>query len=185
MDNTQLTTLGTHIRQNAAVADALAAGNLGDIRDWYNGQASPAVWVFKNSVDTDSTFKAIDKSEYVDVAASGGSTVAALVQAVEDASLMRRQEHALDLMLHNGTYDPSVQGNREALVAIFPASMPNTRAALLADATYQANNVEALFISTASGPAGGGGSSQGNSALAGFTGTVTTSDIDQALELTA
>lgn len=183
--DTQRITLGNHIRANAAVADALAAGNLGDIRDWYNGQASPNFWVFKASVDTDSAFKSIDKAEYVNVPASEGTTVAQLIESIEAASLARRQEVALELMLHNGTYDPSIESNRDALVKIFPATMPNTRAALLVDATRLATEAEKLFAIAASGPAGGDGSAQNNSAIAVITGQLTTADVDLALELTA
>lgn len=185
LTNAQLTTLGTHIRANAAVAGDLAAGNLGAIADYYNGTATPSVFVFRVSVDTDTAFKSIDKDEYIAIPASGGGSVAELVQAVEAASLARRQEVALNLLLANGTYDPQVESNRDALTKIFPASMPNTRAAFLADATRLASYVESLFIAIASGPGGGDGSSQATSAIAQWSGSVSFHDIDRALELTA
>ena len=181
----QITTFAAAIAANTdqTIVDALAAGNNNAIVAWYNQTASPAVWVFKDSVDTDSAFKAIDKSEYIDVPASGGTTVTQLIQALEAASLARRQEVALNLMFANGTYDPSLEANRDALVAIFPSSMPNTRAAMLADGTRQATYAEALFITTASGPAGGDGSSQNNSAIAGFIGSVSLQDVRDAVAI--
>ena len=165
------------------VIDALAAGSHNTIRNWYNQEASPAFYVFLTSVDTDTAFKSIDKSEYIDVPASGGTTVESLVEAIEAASLARRQEVALQLLLANGTYDPSVQANREALVEIFPNTMPNTRAAFLADAVRQANYIEKLFATEGSGPAGGDGSSANDAAIPGYEGNVTTADVDAAVAL--
>lgn len=183
----QIITFGNHIRANEdqTVVDALAVGDNNTIRDWYNQETSPAVWVFKSSVDTDSAFRSIDKDEYIDIPASGGSTVGDLVEAIEAASLARRQEIALNLMLANGTYDPREESNRDALVKIFPSSMPNTRAAFLADATRKANYAEAIFIATATGPAGGNGSAQGQAAIANYEGSVSKDDVRNALAATA
>lgn len=185
LSSAQLATFAADLEANTDqdVTDALAAGNNNAIVAWYNQQASPAVWVFRSSIDTDTAFDAIDKSEYVDVPASGGSTVAQLVQAIEAASLERRREFALELMLHNGTFDPSVESNRDALTDIFPPSMPLTRASLLEASTRQATYAEALFISAASGPAGGDGSAQGQAALAGFTGSIALQDVRDAVAI--
>jgi len=165
----QLQTLADDMEANTdqTVIDALAAGNNNALVAWYNGQASPDFWVFKHSVDVDEVRRSIDWSEVLD--GTDGLSV--------------RQQWGFNTLMHNGTYDPSEANNRNGLVAIFPASMPNTRAAMLADATTLATYAEALFAETASGPAGGDGSAQNKSAIAVFAGSLSLQDIRDAVAL--
>lgn len=160
----QLITLGNHIRANAAVADMLAAGNLGGIRDTYNADADPVVWVFEAQINVDNTVESLDwANEYAE---------------------FKDDIDAIRLLFDNGTYAVEGPGAREALNVVF-ANCPNTKAAILLAATRHATLAESLFIEAATGPGGGDGSAQTKAATAVFAGAVTTSEIDIALELTA
>ena len=169
MTTEQLVTFAAHIEANedADVVAALAAGNNNAIVDWYNQTASPSVWVFKHSVDVDEVRRSLDWDEVLDD--TDGLTV--------------RQQFGFNVLMHNGTYDPTELNNRNGLIKIFPSSMPNTRAAMLEDATRTATRAEAVFIETATGPGGGNGSAQAQSAIATFTGNVTRDDVRAAVAI--
>lgn len=172
LDQSQLVTFGNHIRANTdqAVIDALAAGALNAIAAWYNQDAAPDFFVFRTSVSTDDARKAIDYSEVLSDTTPLGDV----------------ERWAFDNMLANGDFDPTVENNRDALVAIFNGSdYPNTRAALLAESVRLATEAEKIFAVTATGPAGGNGSNATNAAALVVDGDVTVSDVDLALEATA
>jgi hypothetical protein len=165
LTDSQLTTLGNHIRANPDVAAALAAGNLGDIRDAYNAPTiDPVVWVFNAQVNVDDTVESLDwAGEY---------------------ALFKDDLPAIRLLFDNGTYAVEGPGARAALNAVF-ANCPNTKTAILAAATRPATLAESLFVETATGPGGGDGTLQTAAATAVVAGAVTTQEIDLALERTA
>jgi len=164
VDNTQLTTFGTHIRANSdtAVVAALAAGNLGDIRDWYSGESD--AWVFVGQMGVDSAVESLD-------------------WAGEYASF-KDDIPGLRLLFDNGTYNVDPPGAREALNSVF-ASCPNSKSGILAAATRHATELEKIFMATTTGPGGGDGSAQAQSAIVVVSGGPSTQDVDRALELTA
>ena len=171
LDKTQLTMLGNHIRANPDAADYLEggsdSGNIGAIRDLYNGDVDPVFRVFLSSVSVDKVRESLEWSEVAD-----------------DVKFTAQQQWMFNVLMHNGSYNPSIENNRDGLIVIFPAAMPLTRAAVLADATRHATIVEKLFAEEASGPGGGDGSASTNSAIAVFSGNVTTSQVQLALEYT-
>jgi len=143
------------------VIDALAAGNNNALVTWSNQEADPTFWVFMNSVSVDEVRRSLDWSEVLH-----GTT-----------GLTELQQFGFDALLHNGTYDPSEENNREGLTKIFPVTMPNTRAAVLNDAVRHATNAEQVFAVEASGPAGGDGSAKAQAAIAEFYSSVSLQDI--------
>lgn len=170
MTSVQLITFGNHIRNNTnqTVIDALASGNHSIIAAWYNEQADPAFWIFVDHVTTDEVRASLDWNEVLH----------------DTNGLTDLQRWGFETLMHNGSYEPAKLNDRNALIKIFPTSMSNTRTAVLADATKQATNIEEVFAEEASGPAGGDGSSQGNSAIATFIGTVSHIDVFNALTAT-
>lgn len=135
------------------------------IAEAYNLQADPDFWVFLSSVNTDAVRDSLDWTEVLD----------------ETSGLTPAQQWGFDTLIHNGVYDPSKLNSRMALLSIFPAEMTNTRANLLSDATRLATRAEALFATTASGPAGGNGSAQNKSAIASFEGQLSYQDVKLAM----
>ena len=84
----------------------------------------------------------------------------------------------LALLLANGVIHPGDPSVRTKLTTIFPAgTAPITRAAILAECTRIMNNLEKVFKTTATGPAGGDGSAQNVAANLPFEGAVTGNDI--------
>ena len=160
----QLTTLGNHIQANQAVAAALAAGNLGDIRDWYNGTASPEFWVLKNNLDVDTAIEAVDWAA--------------------DYAAIKDDMQTFLLLFRNGSYPTAGAGARAALNEVLSGAS-DSKQAILAAATRKATEAETLFAVDATGPGGGDGSAPMQSANTVFTGDITTQDVDLALELTA
>ena len=165
----QIATFAAHLEanENQTIIDALASGNNNAIVAWYNQTAEPAVWVFRHSVDVDEVRRSLDWDEVLD--GTDGLTV--------------RQQWGFNTLMHNGTYDPSEENNRQALIRIFPASMSDTRAAMLADATRNATYAESIFIQAATGPGGGNGSAQGQSAIAVFEGDISLQDVRDAVAI--
>lgn len=159
----QLTTLGNAIRANGSVATELAAGNIGGIRDWYNGESSPSFWVLKPDVAVDDMVSAMDWAT--------------------DYAAFKDDIPAIGFLLSNGTYDPQQPNARDALNAVF-AGATATKAAVLALATRIATEAEKLFAVTTTGPGGGNGTAQSTSAIAEVVGSLTTQNVDLALEAT-
>ena len=166
----QHVTFGNHIRANTdpAIIAAVAANDYRTIADWYNQPASPDFWVFLPSVNVDEVRRSLDWDEIED-----------------DAKFTAQRQWMFNTLMANGTYNPEEENNRQALIRIFPTSMPACRAAMLADATETANRVEQLFASAGTGPGGGNGSAQAQSAVRDFHGDVDNRDVDYALEATA
>lgn len=161
----QIFALGTDIRANDGSEGFPPIGQIGDVAAWYNTE-DDTKWAFKTSVDTDDALKAIDYSEVLNVL----------------TPLSDIKRWAFDAMMRNGDFNPTIENNRDALVAIFSSDYSNTRAALLSEATRHPTRCEVLFMQAATGPAGGDGSSQTNAAALVFEGDVTNSEIDAALE---
>lgn len=164
---------GTDIRANTDpdVIAYLAAGQIGDIADWYNADDATK-WVFKTSMDTDEANKAVDWDE---------------VLSATTSPLSQLQQFTFDRLFKNGTLDPSDNSNRSALVNCFPGNgeYTATRAGLLALATRNPTKCEVLFITPGSGAGGGDGTAQGQAALLVFEGNVTNAEVDAALAATA
>jgi hypothetical protein len=167
----QLVTLGNHIRANtdASVIQWVTDNNFNAIRDWYNAQASPDFWIFRWEVDTDEVRRSLDADE--------------CMTANKFPDIARWN---FDNLMRNGTYNPTEQNNREFLALIFSAAqMPLSRNAVLQDATELATEAEKVFAIPATGPAGGDGSSQSNSAEAVTKGLLNTDDVADAMAATA
>jgi hypothetical protein len=168
LDSAQLVTLGNDIRANVAVNGDL--NNFNAIRAWYNADASPSFHVFKSSVSTDVARKAVDWSEVLDD-----------VTPLKDIA-----RWSFDQLLANGDYDAGSESNRDALAAIFAGTnYQNTRAAILAASVRLATEAEKLFAVTATGPAGGDGSSNTAAAALVYEGQLTNREVNLALEATA
>jgi len=164
LTNAQVATLATDIENNTnqTVIDALAAGNNNAIRDWYNEQASPNFWVLKNSISVDELVESLDwTGEYAD---------------------FKDDMPAIRLLLDNGTYAPQPVGAREALNAVFTGA-GNSKAAILGMATRTATNAEKLFAVSTTGPGGGNGSAQAQSAIPEVEGNITRDDVLAAVSL--
>jgi hypothetical protein len=75
---------------------------------------------------------------------------------------------------------------RTWIQTLFPAgTAPTSRTAILNAVTRPANNVEAALASAATGPAGGNGSAQNQSAVLNYEGGVTGDDISDIKGLPA
>lgn len=166
LDQSQLVTFGNHIRANTdqTVIDALAAGNLNAIRDWYNQDASPNFWVLLDQLEVDSAIEAIDWDT--------------------DYAAIKDDMSTFLLLFRNGTYATRGPGARAALDNVFSGASAS-KSAILGVATRLATYAESLFAVTATGPGGGDGSAQAQSANTVFLGDVTAQDVDLALEETA
>lgn len=116
-----------------------------------NQVAAPGYYVFVTSVDVDTVRQSLDWDEVLH--ATTGLTAI--------------QQFGFNTLFHNGTYDPSLESSRDALVKIFPVHMSNTRQAILADATKLATIAEKLLASNGTGPGGGNGSAAAQSAVLG------------------
>jgi len=165
----QLVTFGNHIRANSDqnVIDAVAAGDVTTIQQWYSDDSS--LYVFLDSVSTDDVRESIVWSEVLDP-----------VDGMDEL-----QRWGFDLMMANGTFNPEKVNTRNGLILIFDAQMPLTRAAIIADATRFANEFETIFGVAAIGPGGGNGSTPSNAAIAVVKGTPSIANVDHALAATA
>ncbi len=164
MTPAQLQTFADDIENNTnqTVIDALAAGNNNGIRSWYNETASPDFWVFKGSIPVDSIVGAMDWAT--------------------DYAAFKDDMDAIRFILDNGTYDPQPVNARNALSEIFSGAT-NTKAAILAVATQKATYFQKLFSTSTSGPGGGNGSAQGQSALASILSDCTLQNVRDAVAL--
>jgi hypothetical protein len=135
------------------------------IAEAYNLQSDPDFWVFLSSVDTDTVRDSLDWTEILD----------------DTTGLTELQRWGFDTLIHNGVYNPSKLSSRLAMLKIFPSTMTNTRASILADATRLATRAEAVMATTASGPAGGDGSAQNDSAIMTFEGDLSYQDVKLAM----
>lgn len=171
----QLVTFGNHIRANEdqTVVDALAANNPGLVAEWYN-QPTTDFYVFAQSVDTDTVRESLVASE-----------TAEDEDHATEPGLNAIQRWHFDLLMKNGSYDPSRRVSRDMLVKIFPSYMSQTRSNVLADATRLALRVEQVLAITLDGPGGGDGSAPSSSAGCTHYGTVSWVEVNQALEGTA
>ena len=176
LTDAQKVTLGNHIRANEdpEIVSALANGQITKIRNWYNATASPDFWVFYGSVSVDEVRRSLDWDE------------------IEDTAKMTAQRWKMfEILFSNHDYNPEEANNREALIRIFPGNaypeeerMPNCRAAVLVDATRKATEAEKVLSEVATGPGGGNGSAQAQSAIAVFKGDLSNSDIGDAINAT-
>ena len=166
LTDAQKTTLGNDIRANTnlTVIDALATGSNNALKGWYNGQAVPDFWVFKGSVSVDAITAVMDWSA--------------------NYAVFKDDMPAISFLLQNGSYDPRPVKAREALTAVF-AGAGATQNAILVESTRLSSEAEKLFSSATTGPGGGGGSTQGTSAVSAFEGELSLQDIRDALSLTA
>lgn len=175
LSNAQLTTLGNHIRanQNQPVVDALAVGNLGGIREWYNQAASPDFSMFRNFVTNMEVKDTLDWTEHL--------------------ALSQIELTVFRSLTEDGGFNPIQENVRDGLAAIFSGPQQvNTRTAILNIASKLATNFEQLYAVAGTGTAGGNGSAADEAAVPGkdadgndIIRDVTTSEIDLALEITA
>lgn len=143
---------------------SLGAGDANLIAEHYNQPTSPAFWGYPANVSVQAVVDALDGGEYLTLGGNAATT--------------NLHHNLLDLILRNGVIHPGSVAVRNQLLAIFPASTaPLTRAAILGACTRVMNNVEKVFKTTATGPAGGDGSAQNNAANLPFEGTLTGNDI--------
>ena len=172
LSDAQLTTLGNHIRANTAVNGNL--GSLGTIRDWYNGTASPDFWIFRSDVTNMEVKDALDWTEHLTLSAVELEVFRSLTEG--------------------GGFNATKVNIRDGLAEIFAGPQQvNTRTALLNLASKQATEYEKVFAVDATGTtAGGDGSGQNSATVPGvdgdgndILGSVSTSVIDRALEITA
>jgi hypothetical protein len=145
-----------------AVNGAIVGLSNSDIVIWYNTIASPDFWVFKSSVTVDAVVEAMDWAA--------------------DYATFKDDVAGISLLLQNGTYRPVEPGAREALNAVF-AGAANTKTAVLNVATRTATRGEQVFAETTTGPGGGDGTAQVNSAIARFEGNVTLQNVRDAKAL--
>jgi hypothetical protein len=167
LSDPQLIILGDNIRANPDpdVMSWLADGADNDIATWYSDAANqaPEVWVLVDSLTRDQVIASMDWAAEYDPGFKDDMTAIVFLVAAQ--------------------YDPRPAGNRHALNAVF-AGASNTKTAVLAAATRAATPAESLYITPATGPGGGDGSSQGQSALAVFSGSVSSAEVSRALRLT-
>lgn len=144
----QLPVFKAHILANTdpVVVQAVADGAHNAIAAWYNEDTNPPVSVWKTSVSVDDANDAIDWTEYMSVPVLGLPDLAGTKRAIEQGTTYARQNNALNQLLRNGDFNPSLQTIRDALGVIFSGD-PNTIAALLALAKETANRVEEVFVS--------------------------------------
>lgn len=166
----QLTTLGNHIRanQDQVIVDALANGNLGDIRDWYNAESASYVW--RTSVSVDEANEVIDWPEFCEVPEVGAADIAGLKTTMRQNTLFARQSVALAQLFRNGSFNAGKSNVRSSLADIFG---PNSTLALVEIAKRSGRRVEILF-----------GTVAGAAYEMTFEGAISTSDVDLALEAT-
>jgi len=167
LNPTQLATFKTHLDANTdpVIVQALQDGTNIVIADWYNGVASPDVWVFKSSVTAKELRDAFDWNEVLT-----GSPI-------NDLS-----RWGFDNLLKEGSVDPSLVNTRNALNQIF-TGQSTTKLNVLNASTRKASIIESLFIQTATGPGGGDGTTQMGSAIADFEGDISRLDVAAALKL--
>lgn len=171
LTTTQLQTLKADIAVQTAASSGTAIEGLDPlnpddrfvIRDWYNDTASPDFHVFRTSVATD---------------AARGALVWAEVFA-NNAKLPAEERWGFDVLLHNGTYDPSLPNTRVGLQKIFEGgTYDQTRQNLIALTHRTATRAEKLFAVNGELPLGGDGSSTTSVANMTHEGDISTGDID-------
>ena len=164
-DTTVLAFSGGNQQINTVFGQAnLGAGDAAVIAEYYNQPTSPAFWGYPSNVSVAAVVDAIDGGEYLVLGAN--------------AAASNLHHNLLDLVLRNGVIHPGSVAVRNQLLDIFPAgTAPLTRAAILSACTRVMNNVEKVFKTTATGPAGGDGSAQNSAANLPFEGTVSGNDI--------
>jgi hypothetical protein len=177
MDTTQLTTLGNHIRANSDVAALLSSGNLGGIRDHYNGAASPGFWVWENAVPAGAVGDAISLKDL-------GNLIAANAERLQAAFTL--------VGVNSGNFHATDPDTRAFFADMFSgAAGTTTRPKLLAVWQRQATVAEKVFA-TGTGTEATGEIDDGTGLPAGgdpatlvWEGAVSTGQVDLALELTA
>lgn len=166
LTDAQLTTLGNDIRANSnqTVIDALAAGAIGVIRDWYNGDASPNYWIYRGMVPVSEVRNAIDSQNLVDITTAD----------------LERAQALLDIRAEIGFYGTNSR-DRSAWDDVFSAAAGDeSQQAIAALWTKLATELEKAFkLDTGTGAA----NDADTSSVVGET--VTTQEVDRALELTA
>lgn len=145
----QLTAIKNYVEANHSVNGSGVYDQ--STADAMNQVASPSVFVFVTSVSVDKVRESLDWDEVLD----------------PTTGLTQKQQFGFNTLFSNGDYDPSLVSSRDALVKIFPVSMSNTRAAVLADATRLATIAENLLASNGTGPGGGNGSAAAQSRVMG------------------
>lgn len=134
-----------------------------EIRDWYNSNPVTPFYVWKTSVSTD---MARDSLVWAEVFAN-------------QSKLPAEERWGFDVLIKNGTFDPSNPNTRTGFQKIFSGSTyDQTRANLLAASTRTATRAEKLFAVNGVASAGGDGSS--TTAVANMTheGNISTGDIE-------
>lgn len=175
LSDAQLTALGNDIRNNTnqTVIDALAAGDIGTILDWYNQAASPDFWMFRTNVgEMEIKEDGIVWSEHVGL-------------SIVELTVFER-------LTAGGGFDPSQENVRDGLAEIFKGgAQVSTRTNLLDLSSKLASNFEKLYAVDATGTTAGGDGSAQNAATVpgldqegnGIERDVTFDEVDRALEL--
>jgi len=147
---------------NPEVVAAVASQNANVLRDWYNQDASPECWVFKDTLDVEEVKGEMDWTA--------------------DYAAFKDDFPAISFLLEGGSYDPRPAKSREALNAVF-AGATTTKSALLLLAIRRASYVEKLFVGETTGPGGGDGTAEANAAIAAVSGAVSRDEVKEALQL--
>lgn len=82
LTNTQLQTLKTDIQANvdATVVQALADGNIGAVKDWYNQTASPDYYIYRDKVESEEIRDAINANNIVNITTADLERTQALLE---------------------------------------------------------------------------------------------------------
>jgi hypothetical protein len=147
---------------NQAVIDALAAGANNAITDWYNLDASPDYFIFKNMVTSDEIRAVINAKNLVDITAADLDRVEALLNIRADLG-----------------FSGAVADDRAAWDDVFSAATGDqSQQAIAALWARVATNIEAVYaLST------GTGADAANADTTSFQGDVTLQNTRDALAL--
>lgn len=158
----QLTTFKDDIEANTdpVVVQGLSDGNDGDIANWYNLEANPNYWIFRNLVSSDEVRDAIDAKNIADLTtADRGRTV-----------------DLLNIRLERG-FSGSNPRDRSAWDDIFSAASGNeSQQAILALWTRLSSNGENVFALWT-----GDGVAAATADTTSFQGSISSRDVRDAL----
>jgi len=171
----QLRTLVNHIRANAdaGIIAALAAGNQGAMREWYNDNST--FWVWRDDVPSGEVGNAIDLTNVGDLTTAESN---------------RLQVSFMMVNSNGGAFHGNRPDHRGMFEDIFSGTAGSeTRANLLPLWQRTCNNAESVFA-TGTGTEctalnSNGTPNTGSPGELVYVGSVTTRNIDDALELTA
>jgi len=95
LNNAQLLVLKADILANTdpAVVQAVADGSMGTIANWYNQEAVPDYWVYRNNVSLNAIGNAIDGQNLADITTTNSTRLANFFITNPGGGLPSRQDH--------------------------------------------------------------------------------------------